>query len=53
MCWKLPAGEGAVAGGRLMSALSGSRPLASDESIVGRVPIELSLDVVHPERDGH
>ena len=32
---------------------SEARPLAGDESIVGRVPIELSLDPIRPERDGH
>ena len=54
ICWKFWAGCGSVQEGkrRLRFALPGSRPLASDESIVGRVPIELSLDVVHPERDG-
>jgi hypothetical protein len=56
ICWKLWAGCGAIAGSkgkrRLRFALPGSRPLASDESSVGRVPIELSLDVGHPERDG-
>ncbi|MEP6569100.1 MAG: hypothetical protein ABJC10_04940 [Acidobacteriota bacterium] len=57
ICGKLRAELAAVVEGKgdtiLMSALPWDRRLASDESIVGRVPIELSLDVVHPERDGH
>lgn len=36
-----------------MPALPEGRPLAGNESIVGRVPIELGLDGFHPERESH